>query len=143
MRRLKDEVLSEIPKKTEVTVRLDLENDHKDAYNWTLRQIRLQREGKIQHTIAHLFSELRKAANHPILLQRLFNDKFDNICEIAHKQQIFGAECTLQAVKDYLKKEYNDYDLNGLCLEFQNKSEAFRSYCLDQSYILSLQNLIG
>ena len=42
----------------------------------------------------------------------------------------------MQAVKDYLKKEYNDYDLNGLCLEFQNRSEALRSYCIDQSYIL-------
>ena len=65
----------------------------------------LQKEGKIQQTIAHLFSELRKAANHPILLQRLFNDKFDTICKISHENQIFGAECTLQAVKDYLKKE--------------------------------------
>ena len=39
LRRLKDEVLSEIPKKTEVTVIMDLqENDHKDAYNWTLNK---------------------------------------------------------------------------------------------------------
>ena len=34
------------------------------------------------------------------------------------------------------EEEYNDYDLNGLCLEFQNRSEALRSYCIDQSYIL-------
>ena len=126
-------MLSEIPPKIEKTIKLDLENDHKDAYNWTLSQIKLQKEGKIQQTIAHLFSELRKAANHPILLQRLFNDKFDTICKISHENQIFGAECTLQAVKDYLKKEYNDYDINGLCLEYQSRSDVLKSFCLDSS----------
>ena len=137
LRRLKDEVLSEIPKKTEVTVKLDLEEDHKDAYNWTLKQIKLQKEGKIQITIAHLFSELRKAANHPILLQRLFNDKLDIISKISWERQIFGAECTQQAVKDYLKKDYNDYDINGLCLEFKDRNEILKSFCLNRSYILN------
>ncbi|GBG76516.1 hypothetical protein CBR_g22264 [Chara braunii] len=65
--------------------------------------------------ILNIFSHLRKIANHPLLVRRLFSDedvKF--MAQILHRKQAFGDTCSLERVVEELMSE-NDYELHVLC----------------------------
>jgi len=69
----------------------------------------------------HLFTALRKAANHPLLLRNRFNSKEekDNLARKALDYGFFGSDpsCTLQLVRDELDK-FSDYEIHcaALCM---------------------------
>ena len=68
---------------------------------------------------AHLFTALRKAANHPLLLRVRYQDEavMGKIAEVCHIEGRFGRQCDYQRVRDEIDK-FSDFDLHQLCLEF-------------------------
>lgn len=67
----------------------------------------------------HLFTSLRKAANHPLLLRIHYTtEKVKKIGKIAFQQEYFGKQCSLQQVMNELENNFSDYDLHELCLQF-------------------------
>lgn len=68
---------------------------------------------------AHLFTALRKAANHPLLLRVRYQDEetMSKIAEIAYSRGRFGNQCDYQRVRDEIDG-FSDFDLHQLCLEY-------------------------
>ena len=68
---------------------------------------------------AHLFTALRKAANHPLLLRVRYQDEevMSKIAGIAYSRGRFGNQCDYQRVRDEIDN-FSDFDLHQLCLEY-------------------------
>ena len=69
----------------------------------------------------HLFTALRKAANHPLLLRVRFKkaDDLDLIAKVACINQHFGASATLDRIREELEL-MSDLDLHYLCSEYRD-----------------------
>ena len=67
----------------------------------------------------HLFTALRKAANHPLLLRVRFGDDktLRRVAEIAFKAGHFGYQCDLNMVVNELNTQ-SDFDLHQICLQY-------------------------
>lgn len=67
----------------------------------------------------NLFTALRKAANHPLLLRVHYKDAavLDKIAKTAYNQEHFGNQCDLQRVRAEIEL-LSDFDLHCLCLEY-------------------------
>jgi SWI/SNF-related matrix-associated actin-dependent regulator of chromatin subfamily A containing DEAD/H box 1 len=67
----------------------------------------------------NIFTALRKAANHPLLLRVHFSDDktLDLIATICQSAGHFGDQCDLKRIKSEIK-EMSDFDINGICLEY-------------------------
>lgn len=67
----------------------------------------------------HVFTALRKAANHPLLLRVRYQDSkvMDKIARVAHAQGHFGQQCDVARVRQECDT-YSDYDLHQLCTEY-------------------------
>ena len=68
---------------------------------------------------ANLFTALRKAANHPLLLRVRYMEEavMKKIAEVSYAEGRFGYQCDLKRVRDEVEK-FSDFDLHQLCLEF-------------------------
>jgi SWI/SNF-related matrix-associated actin-dependent regulator 1 of chromatin subfamily A len=79
---------------------------------------------------SNLFTALRKAANHPLLLRVRYRDAkvLEKISIIAHSMGHFGNQCDYQRVRDEIDG-MSDFDIHQLCLEY----EALNSLQLDAS----------
>lgn len=68
---------------------------------------------------ANLFTALRKAANHPLLLRVRYQDDatMQKIAEVSYAEGRFGYQCDLKRVRDEIDK-FSDFDLHQLCLEY-------------------------
>ena len=69
----------------------------------------------------HLFTALRKAANHPLLLRVRFGEDaiLRRVAEIAFKAGHFGYQCDLNMVVNELASQ-SDFDLHQICLQYEN-----------------------
>lgn len=67
----------------------------------------------------HLFTTLRKAANHPLLLRIRYTDEIvlDRIAQVAYNHQHFGQYCDVARVRQELN-DFSDFDLHQLCAEY-------------------------
>jgi len=67
----------------------------------------------------HLFTTLRKAANHPLLLRIRYSDTvvLDRIAQVAHNHGHFGQQCDVARVRQELDG-FSDFDLHQLCAEY-------------------------
>ena len=77
----------------------------------------------------HLFTALRKAANHPLLLRVRYRDEkvMDKIAVTAHAEGRFGRQCDYRRVRAEIDK-FSDFDIHQLCLEYP---ESLGQYQLD------------
>ena len=77
----------------------------------------------------HLFTALRKAANHPLLLRVRYRDEkvLDKIAVTAHAEGRFGRQCDYRRVREEIDK-FSDFDIHQLCLEYP---ESLGQYQLD------------
>lgn len=68
---------------------------------------------------AHLFTALRKAANHPLLLRVRYNEEevMAKIAEVTFAKGKFGHQCNYQRVRDEIDT-FSDFSLHQLCLEY-------------------------
>jgi SNF2 family DNA or RNA helicase len=87
----------------------------------------------------HLFTALRKAANHPLLLRVRYKDDkvMAKIAEVCFAEGRFGYQCDYQRVRDEIDK-FSDFDLHQLCLEF---SDSIGHLQLDASVLYDSQKL--
>jgi SNF2 family DNA or RNA helicase len=67
----------------------------------------------------HLFTALRKAANHPLLLRVRFNSEkdLDLIAQVALANGYFGNQCDLMRVREEMDS-YSDFDIHQICLNY-------------------------
>lgn len=75
-----------------------------------------------QRIVKHLYTELRKAANHPLLLRRLYaesDSRFLEICQRVHDLEVFGSRCTLAQVMKELSNT-SDFEIHRICEEHRS-----------------------
>ena len=85
----------------------------------------------------HLFTELRKAANHPLMLRtrHLEKSQIDHLSKHLFMYGYFGQHetCTQDLVKNELEK-FSDYDIHCACLELiqerKSRSSELERYTL-------------
>lgn len=143
LRRKKSDVLSQImPPKTRKVDLVDMDDATSSVYNTILSNAvkggnvsASQSDGlaKFKSVSAqkHLFTELRKAANHPLLLRTRFLE-YEEINDLAMRMlnyNYFGSDstCTLQLVKNELEK-LSDYDIHCAALTMIEENSARREH---------------
>ena len=135
LRRKKDDVLGQIlPPKTRQIDIVPMDNATRLAYDSILADhVKARNERAVGATTAssqqHLFTTLRKAANHPLLLRKRFNsdEEKDTLARLALNYKFFGndASCTLQLVRDELEK-FSDYEIHNAAEDMiYGKSSSF------------------
>ena len=104
-----------------ITCYLDISLIHRCQPTFRLLYLYLPSlSGRLSATEAkHLFTTLRKAANHPLLLRVRYKDeaKMKKIADIAYSVAHFGTFADYKRVRDELDK-FSDYDLHQLCVEY-------------------------
>ncbi len=154
LRRLKRDVLDQLTEKTSELCLLDMSDMQKNIYEGIISRYANKNKNKfIKMTSSvdelgssvkqpdlsfaddvlqqfsgseakHLFTSLRKAANHPLLLRVHYTDE-KIIHRIAHKAfdgGYFGDKCTFDRVLQELEN-FSDYDIHQLCLEYSGLEE--------------------
>lgn len=136
LRRRKDQVLQHLPAKSHEVVTCDMTERQRQVYNEELnrnkksikeanaevkegaKEEKSSRKTK-QASIAldNVLMQLRKAALHPLLFRRLFDDKKLQIMA----KEIMNEEVYKDANRDYIFEDMqvmNDFELHNLCLKF-------------------------
>ena len=125
LRRTKDDVEGTLPPKTTETIVLEFDAAQRGVYDTILRQYAQDKSTKSSNS-ASVFTDLRKAANHPLLLKRRYDAKAtkkigDVLARVGH----FGASAT----RDMVQKEissYSDLDLHELCVDYSGSHAALK-----------------
>eukprot|EP00606_Chrysophyceae_sp_TOSAG23-5_P000535 GSChrysophyteH2.ASY1.ANO1.945.1 assembled CDS len=84
----------------------------------------------------HLFTALRKAANHPLLLRVHFTDDkvINAITGACMAAEYFGKTCTYERAREELVEKFNDFDLHQLCCEYGHLG-GIGKYCLGEEQL--------
>ena len=128
LRRKKEDVLGQIlpPKNRRVDI-VPMDESTQAAYDAIISshvKARAERSSDLVTSDAasqkHLFTTLRKAANHPLLLRNRFTseEEKDNLAHLALNYGWFGndASCTLRLVREELDK-YSDYEIHCAAMQ--------------------------
>ena len=123
LRRVKADVLASLPTKTAEVVSVPLSATQRGVYLQVAGRGAALKKGLGDAAAKHLFTELRKAANHPLLLRL---DKYDaaalaRIAKTLHGNGHFGGAATLAMVTKELES-YDDFALHELCAEYADAS---------------------
>lgn len=153
LRRKKDDVLSQIipPKKRTVEI-VPMEDSARLIYENILSSHLKARQNKSTVDAAlqqHLFTSLRKAANHPLLLRTRYTDESakHDLALLLMKYGYFGndASLTLTLVKEQLGK-FSDYDIHCACEEMISENpvrrESLGKYTLLQDDLFSSSKFV-
>ncbi|CAH0481841.1 unnamed protein product [Peronospora belbahrii] len=67
-----------------------------------------------------IFTQLRKAANHPVLLRRHFDsdEVLKTMSRCLHRAGAFGNQCSMSRVRQELES-YSDFELHDLCVQYE------------------------
>jgi SNF2 family DNA or RNA helicase len=157
LRRLKAEVANQLTEKTHSTEFIVMTSEQSGLYEQALSSMRSsmlnngKAAGAIQDgtqkgyekflkslggkKISHMFTHLRKIAQHPLLIRALYDqDKVKKIAEKAYERQLFsGGNVTLKKIQDELLS-YSDYSLHAFCY---NGGVDFDPWRLPTSAMLS------
>ncbi|KAG5185729.1 SNF2 family N-terminal domain-containing protein [Tribonema minus] len=157
LRRLKSAVLEQlVPKTTDVDV-LPLGDMQKQLYDGILKAHLKRKGGGVKGDAAedtnavvaaivgstteakNVFTELRKAANHPLLLLHHYKDDatISRIVEVAYGAAYFGDAATPQMVRKELET-FSDYDMHQLCSHFP----ALEDLTLQQDALFSSAKMV-
>lgn len=128
LRRKKEDVLGQIlPPKTRRVDIVPMDESTQAAYDAIISSHVKARADKGSDVVTsdaasqkHLFTTLRKAANHPLLLRNRFKSEEDKN-KLAHLAMNYGwfgndASCTLRLVRDELEK-YSDYEIHCAAIQ--------------------------
>lgn len=124
LRRLKSDVMQQLVPKTQHVNSVSMGSEQRKAYNDALndyRAICLARSEKSsvpKRQISNYFMQLRKIANHPLLIRRIYSDKdVDRIGRLIYPKGAFGFECSLDRAIQELK-DYNDFAIHQLLITY-------------------------
>ncbi|KAH9256336.1 hypothetical protein BASA81_005557 [Batrachochytrium salamandrivorans] len=117
LRRLKSQVLRQLAPKTETTVLLDMSPAQKRIYQSVVLDFKNKVKSK-SATSESVFTELRKSANHPLMIKQLFGGKgrdLEVIGDELFRVGFFGRQATRKMVMQELTQKLSDWDLNAIC----------------------------
>ena len=148
LRRKKADVIAQLlPHKKKVIEYVELEDAGRKIYNSILED-HINKNGTKSTTPTaaigeHLFTNLRKAAHHPLLLRTRYNTpaEVDHLVTFFHKYQAFAGEgSTKVKVAEELTK-YNDFQIHLTALDLVEENPHRRPdlerYILDESALFS------
>lgn len=71
-----------------------------------------------------IFTQLRKAANHPVLLRNRYvsDDVLTTMSRCLHRAEAFGTQCSMAMVRKELES-YCDFELHDLCVQYGANEE--------------------
>ncbi|TMW62686.1 hypothetical protein Poli38472_005304 [Pythium oligandrum] len=71
-----------------------------------------------------IFTQLRKAANHPVLLRNHYvsDEVLDTMSRCLHRADAFGNQCSIAMVRKELEG-YSDFELHDLCVQYGGNEE--------------------
>mmetsp|Transcript_4237 Transcript_4237/g.9611 ORF Transcript_4237/g.9611 Transcript_4237/m.9611 type:complete len:585 (-) Transcript_4237:488-2242(-) len=137
LRRKKEDVLGQIlPPKTRKVEIVPMDEKTRSAYDSIISshvKARSQKGSGVTSAAAskHLFTDLRKGANHPLLLRNRFTseEEKENLAHLAMDYGWFGsdASCTLQLVRDELDT-YSDYAIHSAAIQMIEESPPRRKH---------------
>ncbi|KAK1321505.1 putative chromatin-remodeling complex ATPase chain [Acorus calamus] len=130
LRRLKSDVMQQLVPKIQQVKYVSMEPDQAGAYKDAVNEYRVASQARLgkfsevssnnvanilpKRQISNYFLQLRKIANHPLLVRRIYSDAdVVKFARILHPMGAFGNECTLDRVIDELKG-YNDFAIHQL-----------------------------
>ncbi|GFH51369.1 SWI/SNF-related matrix-associated actin-dependent regulator of chromatin subfamily A containing DEAD/H box 1 [Chaetoceros tenuissimus] len=142
LRRCKDEVLARaIPPKNRQVEWVPFSDDIREIYD-SLLSNHLKKKETSSSAFTHLFTQLRKAANHALLLRTRHTSRADieHLSSKLYEYGYFGrdATCTQDLVKRELQK-FSDYDIHCAAAELIAE-RSFRSGELNK-YLLQEEDL--
>jgi len=142
LRRKKVDVLSQIlPAKTYKLAAVDLEPRARELYNDIIAQHVKAKKAKKASITEHLFTTLRKAATHPLLLRTRHTspEAIDYLADLMFKWDAFrGDACTKERIAQEIK-DYSDFDIHLHALELSEGSVLKRQKL--ERFILTDQDL--
>ena len=141
LRRRKADVLSQImPPKTRHVEFVQLDAVGRRIYNGVLEK---HLKNKNRAAREHLFTQLRKAAHHPLLLRTRYLEpsEVNHLVDSFYKFGAFRGEgCTRERVKEELER-FNDFDIHLTALDLleQNpkREDDLRRYVLNEDDLFS------
>ena len=127
LRRRKDECLKQImPEKTRVVLKVPFDEAGKKIYDSIIKKhVEAKERGNIVDDAAtqnHLFTSLRKAANHPLLLRNRHTSE-EAIEHIVHHTNTYGYWGNVETAtdkKELIRRElakFSDFDLHGMACD--------------------------
>ncbi|MCL7036967.1 hypothetical protein MKW94_004046 [Papaver nudicaule] len=130
LRRMKSDVMQQLVQKIQQVRHVSMERKQEDAYKEAIEEYRASSLARLakssavapksiteiipRRQISNYFVQLRKIANHPLLVRRIYKD--EDVVYHARKlypKGAFGFECTLERVIEELKS-YNDFSIHRL-----------------------------
>ncbi|KAJ4973409.1 hypothetical protein NE237_006583 [Protea cynaroides] len=130
LRRLKSDVMQQLVPKIQKVEYVFMDKQQEDAYKEAIEEYRAVSQARIakssdanansivgvlpRRQISNYFVQLRKIANHPLLVRRIYSDEdILRFARILHPKGAFGFECNLDRVIEELKN-YNDFAIHRL-----------------------------
>lgn len=144
LRRRKDDVLSQImPPKEKKVEMVELDAEARLRYNSVIENhLNAKKKGSAAAK-DHLFTQLRKAAHHPLMLRSRYTEpaQKQHLEDCFYKFGAFrGEACTKERVAEELEK-FNDFDIHLTALELVESNRLLRDE-LDR-YILQEDDLFS
>ena len=125
LRRLKAEVVKELPPKTEATERVALEGKQLALYSSAIDDCKAlkAKPNWVNNKLAHIFSRLRKIANHPLLVRDWYTeDQLHSIAPLLTAEGAFGSEATVKQAFEELTT-MSDHEIGKFCREYDLPAE--------------------
>lgn len=137
LRRLKSEVQRQLPKKSEELIRCEMTNDQKENYDYLVKNFsqRIKEEGNdiMKAGGASMLMQLRKMANHPLLLRNHFtNEKLHIMSKLIAKEPSHIERGALPNLIFEDMTVMHDFEIMNLCDHYKNYIGKFQ---LDKSMI--------
>ena len=153
LRRLKTEVAGQLTEKKHATEFIEMTSRQKGMYEDSLESYRNQITNKVPDSVAaegpeavekflkvfgakkinHVFTHLRKVAQHPLLVRHHYNDALvEQIATKAVEMNLFSGNVTLRRVTEELMA-YSDYSLHAFCY---NSGPEFQTYRLNTTHLM-------
>lgn len=126
LRRRKDECLSQImPKKTRKTLVVPFDESTRRVYDSIIEShLKAKQKGEVADgsVLNHLFTSLRKAANHPLLLRtrHTSDDAIEHLVHHTHMYGYWGNVETATDKKELIRRElanFSDFDIHCMTIE--------------------------
>jgi SWI/SNF-related matrix-associated actin-dependent regulator 1 of chromatin subfamily A len=154
LRRLKQEVAGQLTEKTHATEFIEMTEEQAGLYAASVARMRSQITGKAYAAaqdnsqkgvekflralgakkISHMFTHLRKIAQHPLLVRSQFtDDQVAVLARMAYERALFGGAATEKRVREELMN-YSDFSLHAFCY---NAGPDFASFRLNQSHMMA------
>ena len=135
LRRLKTEVAGQLTEKKRTTEFIEMSTEQKTLYEESVESMRSQINSKVPKNasdkseegmekfmrsigakkINHMFTHLRKIAQHPLLIRHHYDDTaVEEIAKKAFEHNLFSGNATLKRVTEELMG-YSDFSLHAFC----------------------------